>query len=181
MTRDEFINEIETVGELKDFCYDNDCDECDDVFSEEDMNDCVDDDLYEYVRHNDWRDTLSFLENIPTYSDTGYYYRDDYGDFCSLDYDDFDDYKDRVLEWCDNNDIWDEPDEDNTEDVVEIEEEPDVPEEDEDDFMLDEGCSLDELFNTCKSDLQIIKSEENQREQASDVAFADLIQVVKVD
>ena len=99
MTRQDFIDNINYWSELLDFCSDEDCDVCEDIYSEDARDDCIDEELVDMARNNNWRDMYNILDSIPDGYD--YYRQDNYGDWVGVD-DEFDDYKDQVLEWMDD-------------------------------------------------------------------------------
>lgn len=106
MTRNEFLNDVTTWQELVDFCSDVDCDIlCDFVFDDE-YNDAIEEDLSNALRDDySWRSIRDMLYDLP--EDYNQYMHDDILEFRGLDDDDFDDYKEDVLDWCDDRDVWD--------------------------------------------------------------------------
>ena len=100
MTRNEFIDNITEWYELKDFCSDFDCDVCEDIYDDDDYDDIVEEDIRDAIADYGWRDIRDFLGNLPS----GYYYyrRNSAFDYDGLDDDDFEDYKEDVLEWGDD-------------------------------------------------------------------------------
>lgn len=115
MTRQEWIDEITDIGELVYWCRDN-------GEAEEIVEDLIDDDILEEyigedIRNCDygWVTLRDCLDGI----DTGYYwYRVDGAfDYVGLDRDDFEDYKERVLDELDSEGYFDpEEDEESEED-----------------------------------------------------------------
>ena len=101
MTRNEFLDTVNDWYELIEFCNDVGCSYCDDVYSEESMNDDINERLTDWAQECTWQELYSRLDDIPSGYD--YYRCNDYGGWESLDDSDFDDYKDDVLEWMDNN------------------------------------------------------------------------------
>lgn len=161
MTRQQFIEEVADWYELIDFCNDEGCGYCDDVYSEESQDDYINEQLVDMARNADsWSELLDALNDIITGYD--YYRRDDYGEWYGLDDYEFNEYKDDVLGWGDDNDIWEE----------EEEEEP-LPDEDDedDDFVVDEPMSIGELMGVCSSQLQQIGTDKQAKEAADDEAF----------
>lgn len=159
MTREEFLDNITDWWELIDFCSDESCDICDNIYS----SDARDEEINEYqltdwARNNTWQNLYSLLENIPTGYD--YYRLDEYGDWEALDDDDFDDYKDDVLNWADDRGVFDEDDdeEDPADYGIEDDDEPD----DED---IEEPISMFELFSDCQDTYQKISVEEEQTDE----------------
>lgn len=108
MTRQEFIDSINYWDELIEFCTDKGCDYCDDLYDEGQWDHCVEDDAYEIIRSGSWRDVLSTLQDYENLSGYEYYRKDEWGDWYGLDNNDFDQYKDDILAWADDNGIWDE-------------------------------------------------------------------------
>lgn len=161
MTRQQFIDEVNYWWELIDFCNDNECSYCDDVYSEESRDDYINEELVDMARNADsWSSLLDILKDITTGYD--YYRRTDYGDWEGLGDYEFSDYKDDVLEWADDQEIWEDD-----------EEEP-LPEDDEDeddDFVADEPISIGELMGVCNSQLRQIGVDKKVNEAADDEAF----------
>lgn len=156
MTRQEFIDDVNSWSELINFCNEYGCDECSDVYDESQRDESIDNSLEERARDcNEWRELYSYLNAIPSGYDY-YSYDYDYDEWKGLDDDDFDDYKDEVLDWADDNDIFEE------EYTEEYEDADDECEEDvEEDELEDEDISLGELFNTCNNTLQELNENTN--------------------
>ena len=115
MTRDYFINNVDTWDELVEFCNEIDYDL--NVYDEYARDEIVDNQLAERVHDDGWQSIYSWLEDIPSGYD--YYRIDDYNDFVGLDDDDFSDCKDDVLEYADEcGDAWEEEAEDNEPDIA---------------------------------------------------------------
>lgn len=111
MTRQDFINDIECWYELIDFCNDNGCYECEDIYDSEQRDDFLNEEIENIARNETWREMLETLQGFADESGYDYYRKDDYGDFVGLDDDDFDAYKSEVLDWGDRYDIWDDDEE----------------------------------------------------------------------
>lgn len=168
MTRQEFIDNIDTVGELIDFCYEYDCDECEDIYSEDAMDDYINECLTDWARNNTWRDLMNILNDLPTGYD--YYRQDDYGDWQGVDdYGDFDDYKQRVLEWGDDNEVWDAEDEEEEEELEEEPTDPDPEEEFEPDF------SLSELYTSSVTVFQVSVAQAAAEQEARALAEREAV------
>lgn len=141
MTRTQFYEEITDFGDLLDFCRDEDCCICEDVYDESDMDEMVNDRVADYMRNGgSWYDLKDELDGVPQ----GYsYYRDENGsfDWAILYDDDFESYRDDVAEWMSENGYWDEEEEedDEAEEEVDLMENP-----------ADEDFSAIELFTSCK-------------------------------
>ena len=121
MTRQEWIDEITDIGELVYWCRDN-------GEAEEIVEDLIDDDILEEYISDDirncdygWMTLRDCLDGI----DTGYYwYRVDGAfDYVGLDRDDFEDYKQQVLDELDSEGYFDpEEDEESEEDGAPVNE-----------------------------------------------------------
>lgn len=168
MTRQEFLDDVCDFSELRDFCYDNDCGICDDVYDDESKDDYINEHFSDMADDADgWQSLYRTLDDIPTGYD--YYRLDDYGDFNGLDDDDFEDYKNDVLEWMDDNEYWDE-DEDDEEEYFPPEEE--YSEEEDDEELCEEDMQpVDELFSLCSEQLRVIDAKEKAEEQRSNEEF----------
>ena len=162
MLRQDFIDDITTWGELIDFCNDEDCDICEDIYSEDARDEDIDrNSLVEWARGNSWQDLLNILRDIPTGSD--YYYCDDYGDWYEADDNMFEDRKRDVLEWMDDGGYWDDEDEDE-----EIFDEIDTEfSEDEEDLepIEPEDISFTDLLTSCSQKLKTIEDTQEQEAQ----------------
>lgn len=114
MTRQEFIEDVNSFCDLFNFCSEEGIDGIfDDIYDAEYLNDI----LMETISNmRDWEEVRGLLANIPTRCD--YYREDGYGGYEDADYS-FDDYKNEVLRYMDANGTWDE-DEEDTEDNIEV-------------------------------------------------------------
>lgn len=178
MTRNQFIEEVNCWSELRDFCYDYECSYCDDVYDDDQKDDYFNSELVEYARNaGDWRNMLGYLQDIPTGYD--YYIKDDYDDWREADDDDFSTYKDDILEWGDNNEVWDEEEEEYYDpDGEEVDES--YYEENEEEELAEEpeeGCTLGELFSASASKLQIIEQFEEKKREEENKFFEELIEL----
>ena len=113
MTRSEFLDNITEWYELKDFCNDFDCDVCEDIYDDDDYDDCVEEDIRDAIADYGWRDIRDFLGNLPGGYD--YYRRNSTLDYDGLGDDDFEDYKEDVLEWGDDCGVWEDEEEEEEE------------------------------------------------------------------
>lgn len=163
MTRNEFLENVTSFYDLKDFCNDEDCNLLEDVYDEEGRDDFINDCLMDWARDDSWQDLYNRLDSIPTGYD--WYRYDDYGDWCSLDDEDFEEYKNDVLEWADNNDIWDNDEEDDEEEDEPKDDEP-APEE--------EDFSVGDLIGMCVVALGTIQSEGTRRAREEEEEFRRL-------
>lgn len=168
MTRNEFLENVTSFYDLKDFCSDEDCNLLEDVYDEEGRDDFINDCLMDWARDDSWQDLYNRLDSIPTGYD--WYRYDDYGDWCSLDDEDFEEYKNDVLEWADNNGVWDDDEEDTDEngDYFEDKPEDDEPAPEKEDF------SVGELIGMCVVALGTIQSEGARRAREEEEEFRRL-------
>lgn len=174
MTRQDFIDGVTTWGELLDFCYNEDCDICEDIVDNDTMSEEIDEELYEVARERSWRDVRDLLNEINT--DYDYYRRDGGLSYIPLDDSDFDDYKDDVIEWMDNNGYWEDDEEDEeydgpfqydgdfAPDDTEYEEDEEPPAEEED-------FSVGELMGMCSVQYLGMQREAARQMKQSDKEF----------
>lgn len=168
MTRQEFLDDVCDFSELREFCYDNDCSICDDIYDDESKDDYINEHLSDMADDaEDWKSLYCTLRDIPSGYD--YYRLDDYGEFNGLDGADFEDYKDEVLEWMDDNEYWDE-DEDDEEEYFPPEDEY-SGEEDDEESCEEDMQPVDELFSLCSEQLRVIDAKEKAEEQRSNEEF----------
>ena len=177
MTRSYFLDYVTDWYELIDLCRDYDCDICEDIIDDDQLDDYVLEDINNSERS--WRDIRDFLSDIPT----GYeYYRcDGTFDYVGLDESDFEDYKSRVLDWMDEDSLWDAEEEDEDEgdfDPNEVdffspgpepEPEPEEPPVDEEDF------SVSELMCMCSAELVTIRQVTEQQKVEFDRAVSSTL------
>lgn len=110
MTRDEFIEGINDWYDLIEFCDDNGCHVCEDVFSKESLDEYVDERMVEWAREVDsWEELADVLDRLPRYD--GYFVKDEYEDFSELGENDLDSYKYDVLTWADEEGVFDDEEE----------------------------------------------------------------------
>ena len=139
MTRQDFLDIYDDFYELKNFCSEHGCYELDDVYDSDDRDYYINEELAE--NREGWRDVLCWLRNI----DDGYnwYERNEWGEWNGICDDEFEDYRDRVLDWCEENGIFDEEEE---------EEEPSPDPEEEREFeSFGQDFSVDELYSAASA------------------------------
>lgn len=168
MTRAEFFENVTSWWELKDFCSEQRCDLCDDIYDEEGRDDYINDCLMDWARNDSWTELLSRLEDIPTGYD--YYRYDDYGDWVGLDDGDFDEIRDEVAEWMDDNGYWDDDEEEANDDEEEA-----FDDEEDAEPIDDEDCSLGELFDGSVARIQAISEEELEAARETERALQDFL------
>lgn len=175
MTRQDFIDGVTEWYELLDFCYNEECDICEDIVSYDGMCEEVDEELAEAVREHSWREVRDMLNDIETNYD--YYRRGGLLSYCPVnDNSDFEDYKSDVIEWMDNGGYWeDEEDEDDFDDDVPFLDDDFAPgEEDENEeepTVEDEDFSVGELMGMCSVQYLGIQREAAQHMKQNDKEF----------
>ena len=114
MTREEFLRDVTNFSDLKSFCYDMDIGLLDDVYDEGGRDAEINEWLCYNVRDYDWEDIRDRLAGIPT--GDGWFYENGWDDWDVLDENEFESYKQEVLEYCDEASLWDDPDAENEDD-----------------------------------------------------------------
>ena len=164
MTRVEFIEEVTEWHELIELCQDYDCDICEGIIDDDILDEYVNSDISgcDYG----WRSLRDYLSDIPTGYD--YYRCDGSFDYVGLDDGDFEDYKSRVLDWMDEDDLWgaeeDEEDFDSDYDFFS----PGEPEEPEEPPVEEEDFSVSALISMCGSELITIQQAVERQKKKSD-------------
>lgn len=163
MRRQDFIDDVTTWSELINFCYDEDCDVCEDIYSEDARDEDIDNNLTDWARNHSWQELYDILDAIPCGAD--YYYRDDWGDWHEVSDAMFDDRKQDVIDWMDDGGYWDdEVDEEDEEIFDEIDEE--FPEDEEDLEPIEpEDISFTDLLTSCSQKLKTIEDTQEQEAQ----------------
>ena len=142
MTRDYFDEYVNDYGDLLDFCDEVGCEYLSDVIREEDLDSHVCDDIRNAMRFDTWDTIRDELCNIQEGYD--YYRRNGSFNYDSLSEYDFEDDKNAVLEWAEENGVFDDEDE---EDAREESEEVKVNE------VIEEEESEDENWDQTISEL----------------------------
>lgn len=138
MTRTEFFENIGYFGDLKEFCWENNCYLLDDVISDDDRDEEIYDELREGM--DSWRNIRDWLNGL----DTGYdWWNRDGGNYIGMDDDDFDAFLDEVAEWAESHGVFDPEDEEPEENV---DTEADAVAEETDSFCEDEEPIEEEDF-----------------------------------
>ena len=165
MTRQEFLDNVNTWYELIDWCNENGCYVCDEIYDEDSYNERIDDQIVEWARNETWQGLRDILNGLPEGYE--YYREDDYGDWYGMDeYGDLDGYLSEALDWGDDNGIW-EDDEDDEEEYLEEEEAPEFETEDEDIIEIEE-VSFNDLFSSCNSTVQCISNEIREKAEKTE-------------
>lgn len=166
MTRQEFIDEVTSWEALIDFCDDNGFSFCEDVYSEECYDETIHDKMEDKAYEDTWQELRDWLSGLPEGYD--YYIQDSYGNWSEADDDDFDSIKDNVIEYMDDEHLWDDNEETEEEAEEYIDPEDEIP-------VEDENVSFAELFTVCSGQVQKIEEDRNaalaDAEQAEVTAF----------
>lgn len=168
MTREEFEG-IEYFDDLMAFCSNYDCDIYNEIYDDACYHDFIDEDIRDMVRCSSWEQIRDYLDELPYGYD--YYRRTDDGWEGINEYSDFDEIKNEVRDWAEEEEIFDEEDEEedgqeNDEpcsEVFECEEEEPEP---------DEPFTLSELVTVCKSSVQ--KIEDKYEKESEPVKVGDI-------
>ena len=162
MTREEFIREVNEWYDLRQVAYDYDCyDVYENILDEDEKdewyNDVVRDNWSEEMP---WYDLLDALNSIPNGHD--WYIKDQYGDVDVADDADFEDFKDQLLNFMDDNELFDDSADDSDENEEEHSgERPkegfEVEEQDPEWTNEQPGFSTNELFAYCAGVAQAVR------------------------
>ena len=168
MTRSYFLDYVTDWYELIDLCGEYDCDICEDIIDDDQLDEYVMDGISN--SNQSWRGIRDFLSDIPTGYD--YYRYDGTFDYVGLDDSDFEDYKSRVLDWMDEDSLWDEEEEDENEDDFDPNEvdffSPGPEPEPEEPLVEEEDFSVSELMCMCGAELVTIRQVIEQRNAPPD-------------
>lgn len=175
MRRQDFIDNVTTWSELIIFCYNEDCDICEDIYSEEARDEDVDNNLVDLARNHTWQELLDILlHDIPTGSD--YYYRGDWGDWHEADDDLFEDRKQDVIDWMDDNGYWDDEDDEDEDEEIFDAIDTEFPDDEEDLEPIEpEDISFTDLFTSCSQKLKTIEDTQEQEAQEETENFDSFV------
>ena len=152
MTREQFEEEICDFGDLKEWCWEHDCSICENIYDEDSMDDWVNECLVDWARDHTWRELYRILEELPT--GESWYYMNDWGDweYCECN---FNEWKDEVLAWADENGEFNEKSFEDDEYV--------------DPYILEpteaEDVALEDMFSSDEVQVMAVKEEENESEE----------------
>ena len=132
MTRQEFLDTVQDIDDLYNFCCDNGFDGYfDDIYSSDNIEELICERVNDITRHNSWTDARDFLNDIPDGYD--WYRVSSYdNEISGMSDDDFADLYRDVLDYLDDIDWFDDEEElelvdDDDEDPIDID--PCVPDE----------------------------------------------------
>ena len=142
MTRQAFIEDVKSWGDLVDFCNEVCVDYCDDIYSDEQKDDWINEHLYDICEDATWQDVLCTLRSVPEGYD--YYLKDEdyWMGFLGLsdDEDLFYRRKEEILEYMDEYGYWEDDEEDEIDDES-------------NEFEVDTSVALNDFFVSSAEDL----------------------------
>lgn len=140
MTRRDFIEDVTCWYELEDFCAQADIREVlEDVYDDEAFDSMVTEDIIDYLQNwGGWRDLDNIVNDLPGGWDRYIHYGDSLTDWQGSDDGDerFEEYKGYVIERADDDELWDEDEEDETNPTMSAGQEDDLPLFEEEDFSI---------------------------------------------
>lgn len=176
MTREEFDNDIYNFYDLMSFCDDIGYDL--DVHDTEYVEEWVEDSISNWIRNQSWRSVREDLNDIHSELENGMYFRfDGYGMPECVD-GDFDSYKDDVLDYCIENDIFEEDEEEFDDEALECDGNQEVRfrvcqsdiytfgNDNTDDEKFEDGIQFTDLFSASSSKFNIVETSDEDDEQA---------------
>ena len=114
MTRQEFIEEVATIDEFQQWCYDNDEDDrIEGWFHEDDFGETIDNDVRECISQDSWEYLRDCLNNVNQTSESGWFRYNGWFDYEPIDEYELEALKQSVL---DSDFEFDEEEEDDDED-----------------------------------------------------------------
>lgn len=171
MYRQDFIDDCTTWGELISFAEEIGCTACDDLVSEDLFHEWIEDNLVSWARDEGWRDLMDRLNGFENNSGYEYYHWSDYdGEYRPVDdYDDFDYYKQEVLNYADEYGEWEEEEPEEDEDSWE----PEDPEDAEP--TPEEDLPIGDMFAAGVSCIRAIDQQSLELARQQEKAYATLV------
>lgn len=162
MTRRDFIDCVNDFYDLIEFCNDNGCEICEDLYDDDSYDDAIEEDIRDSIGDYSWRDFRDYLQSLPTGYD--WYRRDGSFDYVGVDHD-FEEYKADVLRWADEEEVWDEDEEDEEEE-----------EDDDDDLDFEESdISMEDMMKAGFAQASAILAQDAAKSQMQARAFEELL------
>lgn len=172
MTRSFFEDYVTDWPELIDLCRDCDCDICNNIIDGDSLDEYVDSDISDC--DYGWQALRDYLSDIPTGYD--YYQYDGAFDYVGMDDGDFENYKSSVLDWMDENELWDDDEEDEeNEDEEDSDPDCDFPKEPEEPPVEEEDFSVTDLISMCGGELITIRQAAERQKKEIDEAMNTLL------
>ena len=169
MTRTEFSENMCGIWDLYDFCMEEDCDILNSMMSDDAFNDYINESLVEWARYDTWDALRDRLNGYADIMGADAYIFDDYeGDYRAMDEREFDDYYRAILDWADENDVFDPEDEEDDDPVPE----PCVEEYE----MEQPDCSLDEMFSDSTECVTAYRNHVAREREETDIAFKNMME-----
>ena len=170
MTRDEFVNNPpETISDLIDFCEEYELSACEDIISDSSLDDFVEDDVREFLRHDYWYNLWPLLRDIPTgYS---WYVRSGQLEYCDAE-EDIDTYVEYTIDEMDRRGLWDdEQDEDDGEEYEEDEEEDGAEAHEEEECFC--AFSVDVFIRDSAPSVAVVRQKEEELAKKKEEAYRE--------
>lgn len=158
MTRDEFC-ELREWSDIIDFCREYNLSFCDYVYDSEAYDDEINEELERRAQEDSWYEVKDWLDSLDSGYD--YYIKDGWGDFEGASNGDFDRICEEILDYCDDEGLWDEEEEEEEPEEYLVDEEA-TEEDEDDDVEVEEGCSIEDLFG---AGVACIRTIEQEREE----------------
>lgn len=170
MTRQDFIDNVNTYYDLVDFCQEIDY-YVDGIYSEDERDDLIYEEIIDMVRSCSWNEIKNYLDDMPEGYD--YYYKNEWGEWIGYDYDQIDEFKELVLDYADENDLFDRDDEEDENDTADEEDEPEESEEaqEEDNDPVELGCDMGDFLTSGNSVMEAIRERADADKRAYDFAM----------
>lgn len=112
MNRQDFVDNINYISELIEFCNDYGYEhQVDQIYDDAQRNDAIEEQINERREYESWWEIRDWLYNLESEGSYDYWRLDDYGDWYGLDGSDFEDMKESVLNELDEDNFFDEEDE----------------------------------------------------------------------
>lgn len=144
MTRQDFIDNIDTVGELMTFCYNEGIEDfIDDIYTSDSRDEAIRDRIDDYLYNGSWSEVRDYLRDLEDSLWDEYYLYDDWDGWRIMDDDDLERRINDVIEYMDENDLWDEEEH---EDPISVSVDESALESSDDFEFEDEDFGIDGLF-----------------------------------
>jgi len=186
MKRSEFLRDYDTISDLMDFCWRNDCDVTENITSADGFNEWINDCLVDWARNYSWDELYSMLSQFNDIEGYDYYqYDDSYGEYRPLDDSDFNDLRDEILEWADDQgDFWDPEDDDEDEEEADCwdqwAEDPDSElGSDDEEFEIpdEEDCSMLDMLSAGVGCIRSINEAALEQARQEDRLFMEFTEI----
>ena len=108
MNRQDFVDNINYISELIEFCNDYGYEShIEQIYDDEQRNDAIEEQINERREYERWWEIRDWLYNLESEGSYDYWRLDDYGDWCGLDDSDFEDMKENLLSELEEDNFFD--------------------------------------------------------------------------